>query len=69
MYEVYGTQDQADYKPDISDNDHAMIKKALIAEGKDPTQENIMARYNRKYGLWQSTTLSVSRIFRLNRHL
>ena len=51
MYEVYGTQDQADYKPDISDNDHAMIKKALIAEGKDPTQENIMARYNRKYGL------------------
>jgi hypothetical protein len=51
MYEVYSNKDQADYKPDISDNDRAMIKKALIAEGKDPSEQNITARYNRKYGL------------------
>jgi len=51
MYEVYGSPDEADYKPDIPDSERKLITKALVAEGAEPSEANITARFKMRFGL------------------
>lgn len=51
MYEVYGTADKPDYKPQIDDNAKALIISALKQEGIEPTEENITTRFKQVHGL------------------
>lgn len=51
LYEVSGTSQERATKPKIADDDRKLIVAALKAEGIQPTDGNIAARFNLRFGI------------------
>jgi hypothetical protein len=51
LYEVAGTAQEATAKPKVSDDDRKLIVAALKTEGIQPTEGNIAARFNLRFGI------------------